>query len=187
MIQSTKIVEYFCDEVIPSVSAENPDPDVPALQVFTELCTSVGELKRYKENLTAIVNKIQVSSRLFHWFVCIILVIDGALWLGTLTRTISRQHNRGCSGKFTQAEVCCGGMPFMRITHAWKTAPRLLHWTGAVWSCENPQITVRTSACDTSFVSQLLCAVDCSISRAACKCICRWCLVESWMPQSPKQ
>ena len=57
MINSTKLVEYFCSNVIPFISTEDSDGEVLVMQVFAELCASVGELKQYKENIAAILAK----------------------------------------------------------------------------------------------------------------------------------
>ncbi|GAU88116.1 hypothetical protein RvY_00871 [Ramazzottius varieornatus] len=58
IIQSTKLVEYFCDHIIPSISVDTVETNVPVLQVFAELCSSVGELKNYQGNLGGILQKL---------------------------------------------------------------------------------------------------------------------------------
>lgn len=58
IIQSTKLVEYFCDHIIPSISMDTMETNVPVLQVCAELCSSVGELKNYQANLGGILQKL---------------------------------------------------------------------------------------------------------------------------------
>ncbi|OQV13467.1 Apoptosis inhibitor 5 [Hypsibius exemplaris] len=58
VIQSTKLVEYFCDHVIPTLSADTTDQEVLVLQVFAELCASTGDLKNYQANLGLVLQKL---------------------------------------------------------------------------------------------------------------------------------
>ncbi|XP_055334614.1 apoptosis inhibitor 5-like [Paramacrobiotus metropolitanus] len=58
VINSTKLVEYFCEQIIPYVIPDASEASLPTLQVFAELCSSVGELQNYKDNLRVVMSKL---------------------------------------------------------------------------------------------------------------------------------